>query len=118
MGNAPGETAARSLALAAIRLLNLVRAHLWALTTAAALVGVALATRLPHLGDVPRLTDETAEALLALSIAQGRALPLTNVDPYIGPHLAYVVAALYRVFGPDPLLPRLLVMICGVLSFE
>lgn len=77
---------------------------------------VAAATRLPYLASVPRLTDETAEVLLAFAISRGDRLPLTNVDPYIGPHFSYVLAGLFRLVGPEPLMPRATVAGFGILT--
>lgn len=82
----------------------------------AALFCLALALRLPRLGDVPRFTDEGLEVLWGLAIAQGRHLPLTAVDAYDGPLFAYLMAALFRLFGVHLLLPRLTIALAGALT--
>ena len=82
----------------------------------AVVVAVAVAIRAWHLADVPRLTDETAEVLRAVSIVDDHVYPLSNVDPYIGPHVNYLVAGLFALFGPDPWLPRMVSLACGVLT--
>lgn len=77
---------------------------------------VALAIRLPGLLDIPRFEDEGVEALWGLDIARGDRLPLTGSDEYYGPLFSYMVAALFRIFGPDALWPRLMVAVFGALT--
>jgi 4-amino-4-deoxy-L-arabinose transferase-like glycosyltransferase len=82
----------------------------------AALLVVAELVRLPYLWAIPRFTDESNEALRALMIAQGRWLPLTNVDPYIGPLWNYVLAGVFLVTGPSLYVPRAVVALFGILT--
>lgn len=78
------------------------------------LLGAGL--RLRRLMEVPSLTDETDEVLRGLTIAQGRVLPLVNDDAYIGALFNYLVAGLFRLVEPSPMLPRLLVCATGLLT--
>jgi glucose/arabinose dehydrogenase/4-amino-4-deoxy-L-arabinose transferase-like glycosyltransferase len=81
-----------------------------------ALVVVALGARLPYLWDVPRLSDETAEAALALRIARGEILPLTNRDPYIGALWSYILAGAFAIGGPSLFTPRAVIAVLGALT--
>ena len=82
----------------------------------AALLLIAVAVRIPYLWDIPRFTDETAEAEIGLQIARGASLPLTNRDPYIGSLWNWVLAAGFAVSGPSLLTPRLLIALFGALT--
>jgi len=77
---------------------------------------VALAVRLFEVRDVPRLTDETDEVMLGLAIARGEALPLTNVDAYIGPLWNYLLAVGFLILGPTAAWPRALTVTVGMLT--
>ncbi len=76
---------------------------------------VALAVRWPYLLLFPRFTDETREALFALEIARGKNFPLTHFNAYIGVIHPYLLAGLFRVFGPHPALPRIVSAVFGAL---
>jgi len=80
---------------------------------AALLFAAALTLRLPYLMLVPHYTDEGVEVLWGLDIALGRHYPLTAVDAYDGPLFAYLMAALFKVFGLHLLLPRLMAALAG-----
>ena len=82
----------------------------------AGLLVLALAVRLPYLWDIPRFTDETAEARLALRIARGEILPLTNRDPYIGALWNYLLAGAFAVGGASLFTPRTVVVVFGALT--
>lgn len=86
------------------------------LLAVAALVGVAALIRLPYLWAIPQLTDETMDSLRSFAIYQGRALPLTNVAPYVGALYNYVEAAAFWLTGPSVYTPRLLVWLLGALA--
>jgi 4-amino-4-deoxy-L-arabinose transferase-like glycosyltransferase len=75
---------------------------------------LALATRLPLLADVPRFTDESADMLVTYALAEGQALPLVNASSYVGVLLTYLVAPIYKLFGPRLELARLVVALFGV----
>ena len=76
---------------------------------------LALAVRLPYLQLVPAFVDEGTEVLWGLDIALGRHLPLTSFSVYIGPVSAYLLAALFRLFGVQVILPRLMMAVFGAL---
>ena len=86
----------------------------WAIP--AALLGIGLLVRLPHLWTIPSLTDEAYEVLRGLDVAQGRLLPLTNVAIYLGSGYNYLLAAVFLVVGPDAFVPRALVALAGALT--
>ena len=92
----------------------------WSRLKDAALVGglvvLAVAVRLPYLGDIPRLTDEPDEIIIALQIARGQRAPLVNVDHYIGALWNYVLAGVFLVTGPSFLVPRLVALAFGALT--
>ncbi|MFN8526142.1 MAG: PQQ-dependent sugar dehydrogenase [Chloroflexota bacterium] len=77
-------------------------------------IGAAAALRSWNLWDIPRFTDEVEEAGLALQIVQRQALPLTNVDPYIGSLWSYILAAGFLLGGQSLYLPRVVVLLFGV----
>jgi glucose/arabinose dehydrogenase/4-amino-4-deoxy-L-arabinose transferase-like glycosyltransferase len=82
----------------------------------AAIMALALAVRLPYLWDIPRFTDETAEARIGLRITNGEVLPLANRDPYIGALWNYLLAAGFLVSGPSLFTPRAIMVIAGALT--
>lgn len=81
---------------------------------AAGLMAGAALIRLPYLLQAPRFTDEVHEILLAVKIAHGSALPLTNVTTFIGAFYNYLLAALFVIFGQHETIPRLVVFVGGV----
>lgn len=101
-------------------LLRSVSGGVWAAAVRAAipvlLVAVAAVVRVPYLWDIPRFTDEVNEAFSALLIAHGRTLPLTNVDPYIGPLWNYMLAAAFVLVGPSLYSPRAIAGGLGILT--
>ncbi|MHB8645286.1 MAG: ArnT family glycosyltransferase [Thermomicrobiales bacterium] len=82
----------------------------------AVLVFAATAIRLPDLLRYPHFTDETVEVGWALQIWQGAHFPLTASDAYYGPLHAYLVAGCLWLFGPSLILPRVIVLVIGVLT--
>ena len=72
--------------------------------------------RLLHFTQIPRFTDETDVVVRALAISRGEILPLTDTDGYIGAGFSYVLATILALFGPDPFLPRAVVIMAGVLT--
>jgi len=82
----------------------------------AALLLIAIAVRLPYLWEIPRFTDETAEAEIGLRILRGESFPLTNRDPYIGALWNWILAAGFLVSGPSLFTPRVLIAIFGALT--
>ena len=90
------------------------RTSAWAVGLGIMVAAVGL--RLPHIGVIPRFTDETDEVIWSLAIARGEILPLTNILTYIGAAYNYLLAAVLALLGPDPTLPRYFVMTTGVLT--
>jgi 4-amino-4-deoxy-L-arabinose transferase-like glycosyltransferase len=80
------------------------------------LFGLGLALRLPHLWTIPTLTDEVNEVLRGLAVAEGRLLPLTNVNTYLGSLYNYLLAAVFLVIGPSIHAARMLVALAGALT--
>lgn len=76
----------------------------------------ALLIRLPYLALIPYFEDETLEAIIALKVWPGRQLILVGWDNYIGPLFHYVLAFLFWLIAPDPVLPRVAVAITGALT--
>jgi 4-amino-4-deoxy-L-arabinose transferase-like glycosyltransferase len=86
----------------------------WAIPLA--LFGFGLALRLPHLWTIPTLTDEANEVLRGLAVAEGRLLPLTNVNTYLGSFYNYLLGAVFLVVGPNIYAARLLMALAGALT--
>src|SRR5256885_1443843 len=80
---------------------------------AVGMIAVAALLRWPYLWEIPRFTDELQEVNWSLNIALGQALPLTAVDSYYGPLWSYLLAGLFRLFGPSPYLPRMAALLLG-----
>jgi glycosyltransferase involved in cell wall biosynthesis/putative flippase GtrA len=76
----------------------------------------AMAFRLPWLWQVPRYVDELREVNLALDIYLGKVLPLHNVASDIGAMHNYILAGLFKLFGPSIYLPRLYVAVTSALT--
>lgn len=79
-------------------------------------VVVAVGVRVPYLWDIPRFTDESNEAYKSVLVLHGRILPLTNIDPYIGPLWNYLLAGVMLVAGPSLYSPRLVAAVLGALT--
>ena len=82
----------------------------------AALMVLAALIRWVNLWSIPIFTDEGDEIGLALRIVRDGARPLTNDDPYLGPLFNYLLAGLFWIAGPNPWLPRLLMLGLGTLT--
>ena len=80
------------------------------------LLAVAIAVRLPYLQLIPAVTDEAFEVLAALPVLQGHWLLYGPVDPTTGPLVTYLLALTFWLFGPGIYLPRIVIMIIGVLT--
>ena len=68
---------------------------------AVAFVGAAGVVRWPNLLIVPQFTTGGAGILMALDIADGRAFYLREISPYIGAPYIWLLALVYRLFGPS-----------------
>jgi 4-amino-4-deoxy-L-arabinose transferase-like glycosyltransferase len=89
------------------------------LLTSVILAGIlllAFASRWAYLLQIPELTDETIEIRWALSISRGEQFPLTNYVAFTGPIFHYLLAAIFKLFGPSLLAARLLVMLLGCVT--
>lgn len=78
------------------------------------LLVLAGSLRLPGLMSLPTWTDEVAEIAIALDIADGKALPLTNNHGYVGALWNYILAVAFLLFGREPELPRLVTFAFGL----
>ena len=65
------------------------------------LVGAALAVRWPELLLSPQFPSVGATVLRALDIADGHAFHLADQAPYLGSVFIYLLAAVYKLFGPS-----------------
>lgn len=77
---------------------------------------LALLLRLPDFRLIPIFFDEGIEALWGWQITIGQHLPLTNADPYYGPVFPYLMALLFRLFGPHLFLARATMVGFGALT--
>ena len=82
----------------------------------AAIFALAFAVRWPYLHTIPHYTDELVEVFHSAAIARGEKFPLTAKDLYFGPIHYYILAGFIRVFGLTPELPRLVILLFGVLA--
>ena len=80
------------------------------------LVLAAFGLRLPYLWTVPRFSDETREALLAIEILHGNDAGLVNVDAYIGGFYNWLLAVLFWLTGVSAYTPRLVTAVAGALA--
>ncbi len=108
---AVGVPRARLKRLASVRI---DRALAYELILLSGLVVAAGAIRLREFATAPSWTDEVREIVIALDIATGQALPLTNIHAYIGAIWNYVLAAAFLTVGPYPDLPRLVALTFGL----
>ena len=92
------------------------RAQLLTLAVGLAVALVATSLRFRDVGLIPRFTDETDVAVRALAISRGELFPLTDTDGYVGAGFSYLLAGLFAALGPDPVLPRYLVGVLGLLT--
>ena len=81
-----------------------------------ALVGLAFAVRWPSLLLSPQFPSIGGTVLQALDVADGRALPLFDQAPYLGPLLVYLLAGVFKLFGPSVEAPLLLAWAIGSLT--
>lgn len=83
---------------------------------AGGLVGLAFAVRWPSLLLSPQFPSIGGTILRALDVADGRALPLNDQAPYLGPLLVYLLAGVFKLFGPSVEAPLLLAWALGSLT--
>src|SRR5436190_1474527 len=68
---------------------------------ASSVVALGGAVRWQNLQLVPQFTTGGDAILMALDIANGRAFYLREVSPYIGAPYIWLLALVYRLFGPS-----------------
>jgi 4-amino-4-deoxy-L-arabinose transferase-like glycosyltransferase len=96
----PGKVALRAgeASLLAERLATRVRVDV---LLAISFVVLAAVVRWPNLLMVPELTTGGAGIMMALDIADGRAFYLREISPYIGAPYIWLLALVYKLFGPS-----------------
>jgi 4-amino-4-deoxy-L-arabinose transferase-like glycosyltransferase len=77
---------------------------------------LAVVLRLQHLTDIPRYTDEINEITPAFGIVRGTSFPLVSGPKHLGAFFDYVLAGAMLLFGRSPDLPRVVVLIAGLLT--
>src|SRR3954454_16573763 len=80
------------------------------------LVTLAGAVRWPHLLMSPQFPSVGDTIIMALDIAQGRAFYLHDQAPYLGAPFIWLLALVYRVFGPSIEATQLLAWSLGALT--
>ncbi len=94
---------------------SLLVSRLAILGLSAAVALLALAARWPNALLIPAFTDETDQITFALRVARGEILPLTHNNTYMGIVYPYLLAALFKVFGPSAAVARGMMVAAGVL---
>jgi hypothetical protein len=79
-------------------------------------VGLALVVRWTHLFSSPPFPAVGQTALAALAVSEGRSWPLVDQAPYLGAPFIYLLAAVYRVFGPSLESTMVLAWLLGALT--
>jgi hypothetical protein len=83
-------------------LVSLVGVAVWVeIVSVGALVALAGAVRWPYLLLSPQFPSVGAGILTAVDLANGRGFPLADDAPYIGAPFIWLLAAVYKVFGPS-----------------
>ena len=75
---------------------------------------LALAVRLPYLWSYPLATVEWDEVRIGYGIAFQHLHPSTDYSRDIGPLYNYLIGGLFRLFGPDLRIPRVVSMLSSV----
>src|SRR3954451_5203267 len=81
-----------------------------------ALVTLAGAVRWPHLLMSPQFPSVGETIMMALDVAEGRAFYLHDAAPYLGAPFIWLLALVYRVFGPSIEATQLLAWTLGSLT--
>lgn len=82
----------------------------------AGLLLAATAVRLPYLQLIPMVTDEAFEVLAALEVYHGDWILFGPVNPTAGPLVTYLLAVAFWLGGPGAYLPRIVILVLGVLT--
>jgi 4-amino-4-deoxy-L-arabinose transferase-like glycosyltransferase len=85
-------------------------------TLAIGVVLLSVLVRIQYLSDIPRYTDEINEITPAFGIVRGTSFPLVSGPKHLGSAFDYVLAGALLVFGRSPDLPRVVVLITGVVT--
>jgi Dolichyl-phosphate-mannose-protein mannosyltransferase len=89
----------------------------WAFPILALAIGLlTVGIRVQHLTDIPRYTDEINEILPAFDILRGSSFPLVSGPKHLGAFFDYVLAGAMLLFGRSPDLPRVVVLIAGLVT--
>lgn len=80
------------------------------------LIGLAGAVRWPNLLLSPQFPSVGAGILLAVELLDGRAFPLADDAPYIGAPFIYLLATVYKLFGPSVEITLLVPWAIGALT--
>jgi 4-amino-4-deoxy-L-arabinose transferase-like glycosyltransferase len=80
------------------------------------LVAIALLVRWTHLFTSPPLPSVGHSVLTAMAVSEGRAWPLADQAPYLGAPFVYMLAGVYRLFGPSLEATMLLTWMLGALA--
>jgi 4-amino-4-deoxy-L-arabinose transferase-like glycosyltransferase len=83
---------------------------------AIALAVLTVAVRAQYLTDIPRYVDEINEITPAFGIVRGTSFPLMSGPKHLGALFDYILAGAMLVFGRSPDLPRVVVLVAGVLT--
>src|SRR5215212_6840548 len=81
-----------------------------------ALVTLAGAVRWPHLLMSPQFPSVGDTIMMALDVAQGRVFYLHDAAPYLGAPFIWLLALVYKVFGPSIEATQLLAWSLGALT--
>jgi 4-amino-4-deoxy-L-arabinose transferase-like glycosyltransferase len=90
-----------------------------ALTFPTLALGIGLLTvvlRVQHLTDIPRYTDEINEITPAFDIVRGSSFPLVSGPKHLGALFDYILAGAMLLFGRSPDLPRIVVLVAGLIT--
>ena len=77
---------------------------------------IGLGLRQTNLMTIPPLTDEFKEVGWAMTMVEKDRFPLVAFDAYDGPLFPYLLSFLFRIFGFNIYLPRVFVLLVGVLT--
>jgi hypothetical protein len=80
------------------------------------LMGLAGAVRWPNLLLSPQFPSIGAAILLAMDVLDGRAFPLADDAPYLGAPFIYLLATVYKLFGPSVEITMLVPLAIGTLT--
>src|SRR5215210_4813278 len=80
------------------------------------LVALAGAVRWPHLLMSPQFPSVGDTVMMALDVAEGRAFYLHDAAPYLGAPFIWLLALVYKLFGPSIEATQLLAWTLGSLT--